>query len=216
MSAQARVTLARAVYSSAEIVLLDDVLAALDVHTSRWIVDKCFQGDLLRDRTVILVVSDYDGSTFLKANNCPLQTHNVAMVSPLASYVISIGKNGRIAHRGTVDEVIGKDKQMQAEMKKSDEMNKKEEEASTTELVEEKKGSKSDGKLVVAEEIAEGHVSWSALKLYLFNLGGVFFWFSFTFAITFTDFTNVFQMWFLGYWARQYNLHDPSEISVPL
>ena len=179
-------------------------------------MDKCFQGDLLRDRTVILVVSDYDDPNFLKTDNHPLQTHNVAMVSPLASYVISIGKNGRIAHRGTVDEVIGKDKQMQAEMKKSDEMNKKEEEASTAEPVEEKKGSKSDGKLVVAEEIAEGHVSWSALKLYLFNLGGVFFWFSFIIAITFTDFTNVFQMWFLGYWARQYNLHDPSDISVPL
>ena len=32
------------------------VLAALDVHTSRWIVEKCFKGDLLRGRTVILVV----------------------------------------------------------------------------------------------------------------------------------------------------------------
>ena len=57
-SNKARVTLARAVYSLAEIVLLDDVLAALDVHTSRWIVEKCFQGDLLKGRTVILVVSN--------------------------------------------------------------------------------------------------------------------------------------------------------------
>ena len=54
---KARITLARAVYSKAEILLLDDVLAALDVHTARWIVDKCFKGDLLRGRTVVLVVS---------------------------------------------------------------------------------------------------------------------------------------------------------------
>ena len=73
-------TLARAIYSSAQILLLDDVgdnnicifefanvmlqvLAALDVHTSRLIVDECFKGDLVRGRTVILVVriSHYAG-----------------------------------------------------------------------------------------------------------------------------------------------------------
>lgn len=136
------------------------------------------------------------------------------MVSPLASYVVSIGKNGRIANRGSVAEVLGKDKEMQAEMKKSDEMNKKEEEAPPV-ATEDKKPAKGDGKLVMAEEIAEGHVSWPALKLYLFNLGGVFFWFSFIFAIAFTDFANVFEIWFLGFWARQYTLHDPTKVSVP-
>ena len=54
---QARITLARAIYSTAEILLLDDVLSALDVHTSQWIVRECFRGDLVRGRTIILVVS---------------------------------------------------------------------------------------------------------------------------------------------------------------
>jgi len=54
---KARVTLARAIYSRAQILILDDVLAALDVHTARWVVDKCLQGDLVRGRTVLLVVS---------------------------------------------------------------------------------------------------------------------------------------------------------------
>jgi ABC-type multidrug transport system fused ATPase/permease subunit len=54
---KARITLARAVYSAAEILLLDDVLAALDVHTAKWIVNKCFRGDLIKGRTVLLVVS---------------------------------------------------------------------------------------------------------------------------------------------------------------
>jgi ABC-type methionine transport system ATPase subunit len=73
---KARVTLARAVYSPAQILILDDVsaysaafsvapsvdmilikvLAALDVHTARWIVEECFKGDLIRGRTVLLVV----------------------------------------------------------------------------------------------------------------------------------------------------------------
>ena len=53
---KARITLARAIYSSAEVVLLDDVLSALDVHTSKWIVEKCFRGDLVKGRTIILVV----------------------------------------------------------------------------------------------------------------------------------------------------------------
>ena len=55
---KARVTLARAIYSPAQILILDDVLAALDVHTARWVVDKCLQGDLVRGRTVLLVVSN--------------------------------------------------------------------------------------------------------------------------------------------------------------
>lgn len=54
---KARVTLARAIYSQAQILILDDVLAALDVHTARWVADKCLQGDLVRGRTVLLVVS---------------------------------------------------------------------------------------------------------------------------------------------------------------
>ncbi|TFK34747.1 hypothetical protein BDQ12DRAFT_737985, partial [Crucibulum laeve] len=51
---KARVTLARAIYSPAEIILLDDVLAALDVHTSKQIVEDCFKGDLIKGRTIIM------------------------------------------------------------------------------------------------------------------------------------------------------------------
>ena len=54
---KARITLARAIYSTADVLLLDDVLAALDVHTAKWIVGRCFKGELVRGRTVLLVVS---------------------------------------------------------------------------------------------------------------------------------------------------------------
>ena len=38
-------------------VILIKVLASLDVHTARWIVEECFKGDLISGRTVLLVVS---------------------------------------------------------------------------------------------------------------------------------------------------------------
>ncbi|KAG8681627.1 hypothetical protein FRC09_017351, partial [Ceratobasidium sp. 395] len=65
---KARVSLARAIYSRAQIILLDDVLSALDVHTCRWIVDRCFRGDLVVGRTVLIV------------------THHVAMVGEVADF----------------------------------------------------------------------------------------------------------------------------------
>src|SRR6266702_8141219 len=37
--------------------IVTKVLAALDVHTARWIIEKSFKGDLIRERTVLLVVS---------------------------------------------------------------------------------------------------------------------------------------------------------------
>ncbi|KAE9403973.1 P-loop containing nucleoside triphosphate hydrolase protein [Gymnopus androsaceus JB14] len=46
---KARVTLARAgVFIRSAFVLLDDPLSALDVHTAKWIVDKCLKGPLMK------------------------------------------------------------------------------------------------------------------------------------------------------------------------
>ncbi|KAL9629162.1 MAG: hypothetical protein Q9164_006996, partial [Protoblastenia rupestris] len=52
---RARVALARAVYSRANILLLDDPLSALDHQTAETIVRKCFRGPLMEGRTVIMV-----------------------------------------------------------------------------------------------------------------------------------------------------------------
>lgn len=83
----------------------------------------------------------------------------------------------------------------------------------------EDKIAKGDGKLTVAEEIQEGHVSWKALKLFFVGLGGnhpLLFWIIFLFGMFLTDFINTIQTWWLGYWARQYDIHNASEVAVPL
>ncbi|KAF2180532.1 P-loop containing nucleoside triphosphate hydrolase protein [Zopfia rhizophila CBS 207.26] len=52
---KARVALARAVYSKAKIIFLDDPLSALDHQTAENIVRKLLAGPLLQDRTTVLV-----------------------------------------------------------------------------------------------------------------------------------------------------------------
>ncbi|KAL4069345.1 P-loop containing nucleoside triphosphate hydrolase protein [Scleroderma citrinum] len=194
---KARVTLARAVYSAAEILLLDDVLAALDVHTSKWIVNKCFGGDLIKGRTVILV------------------THNVAMASSVAQYVVSLTSNGRVASQGTVSEAIANDAKLGVKIVDEQEALQRQEDIACNAVEVPKK--EGDGKLVMAEEILEGQVSWTAMKLYLASVGGghtALFWFAFLFLIAMTEVITVLQTWFLGYWSSQYDNRPASKVDV--
>ncbi|KAK4621385.1 ABC transporter 7 [Fulvia fulva] len=50
-----RISLARALYCDARHILLDDVLSAVDSHTAKWIFDKALMGPLMYNRTCILV-----------------------------------------------------------------------------------------------------------------------------------------------------------------
>lgn len=194
---KARITLARAVYSKAQILLLDDVFAALDVHTSVWIVDRCLRGHLLKGRTVILV------------------THNIALTSPLADFIVTMG-NGSIVSQGTdVSSAISKNTKLalEAEVKEvSDD--------SVREPVDEKPSTPandaSKGKLIVSEEIHEGHVTWKAMKLFFASLGGqhvILFFLIYSSGLLFTELGTMSQTYFLGYWGSQYNERVPSEIN---
>ncbi|KZV64704.1 hypothetical protein PENSPDRAFT_656364 [Peniophora sp. CONT] len=187
---KARITLARAIYSFAEVLLLDDVLAALDVHTAKWIVEKCFKGELVRGRTVILV------------------THNVALAGPISDYVVAFHSDGAIAARGSYSEVLSKDKELAQEAKKEEKvLEKAEAEVDADDDDLETVVAKSDGKLVVEEEIAEGHVSFKALNIFFSALGGnhgTFFWVVFLGCVTLSDvFVNVQTFW-MGRWADAY------------
>ena len=78
-----------------------------------------------------------------------------------------------------------------------------------------KMASPTDGKLVIAEEIAKGRVTWKSMKLYFSGLGGDYplIFFSILISVIFlTDWVNTFQVWFLGYWGSQYENHIPSEV----
>ncbi|KAJ4481119.1 P-loop containing nucleoside triphosphate hydrolase protein [Lentinula aciculospora] len=178
---KARLTLARAVYSSASILLLDDVLAALDVHTSKWVVEKCLAGNLLKDRTVIIV------------------THNVRLVEPLASSVITM-KDGQVYETRTCSPVLSED------LHESLRQDAVEEHVPNDRFKDERKP---DGKLVVPEEIQEGHISGNSIKLYTSATGGKYAALYFPALLVmmfFTQTMGVVQTWFLGYWSSQYEM----------
>ncbi|KAJ6556823.1 hypothetical protein DFH09DRAFT_1248351 [Mycena vulgaris] len=192
---KARLTLARAVYSKASILLLDDVLAALDVHTAQWIVEKCFGGDLVKNRTIILV------------------THNVALALPIAHFVVTFGPDGRVESQGSISEIV-KRGPLAAQIREDHKIPDKTQEEIDTEAPAAKPA---DGKLIVAEEIEVGHVSADAVKMYLFALGGQHPFLFFTFFSGGIFFQQVFvalRTWMLGYWAKQYDYMPAEEVNV--
>lgn len=84
------------------------------------------------------------------------------MSMPIAQYVVSLGIDGRIASQGSVSETLANDDEMRKEAMESELAEKKADEVEATEGKEEKKGNDGAGKLVMAEEIAEGHVSFKS------------------------------------------------------
>ncbi|KAJ7185322.1 multidrug resistance-associated ABC transporter [Mycena filopes] len=194
---KARLTLARAVYSNATILLFDDILAALDVHTAQWIVEKCLGGDLIKNRTVILV------------------THNIALTHRIAHSIATLGSDGRVRSQVSghqvqqvVDKIQSDVDEIQIDVGMVDPVPPVPDTAKPAE-----------GKLIVAEEIPVGHVSSSALNMYFLAMGGkypsIFFTLFFAGLILNQTFVAL-RTWMLGYWARQYDVLPADQVDVVL
>lgn len=81
-----RLTLARAIYSRAEILIMDDIFSAVDAHVGRQIFENCIAGPICKGRTRILV------------------THHVALVEPLTKYLVELGE-GTVMHHGLTSDL---------------------------------------------------------------------------------------------------------------
>ena len=89
-----------------------------------------------------------------------LQTHNVAMVSPIADFVVDVGSDGRILSQGSLENALAHDSKLLKEVEQETEELQKAEQEIDGEKAEDANASSSAGKLVVAEEVAVGHVGW--------------------------------------------------------
>ncbi|KAF5392518.1 hypothetical protein D9757_002192 [Collybiopsis confluens] len=193
---KARITLARAVYSPAEILLLDDVLSALDVHTAKWIVSKCFKGHLMKDRTVLLV------------------THNVAFLSGVTDFVVSIGPAGFVEGVESVKKAMTNDTLFR-NLKDEENTGKNAEEIADTAA--DSDNTASARNLVLKEEKEEGHVNWGGIKMYFDGLAGhhrFLFHSCFLLTMVLSNASIVAQTGYLSHWASQYDHISASQVPV--
>ncbi|KAF5389262.1 hypothetical protein D9757_003539 [Collybiopsis confluens] len=203
---KARLTLARAVYSQAEILLLDDILAALEyaphfrrgtmisnsreyhsVHTSKWIVQECLSGDLVKGRTVVIV------------------SHNIALLAPLAHTLVQL-RDGTATSINNVDAYLEHHSEAPSEAVAA---------SRRSEPLEQKDDGSYGGKLILSEEVHQGGVvGWpAAVRHQLGWEASLLFFASFFACLVISHFTGVVQSWYLGYWASKYEDHTPSEVS---
>ncbi|EEB89502.1 hypothetical protein MPER_12389, partial [Moniliophthora perniciosa FA553] len=189
---KARISLARAVYSQAKCILLDDPLAAVDMHTAQHLVEKCFSGELMHGRTVLLV------------------THHISLVLPISSYLVELS-HGSVIKQGPIESFS--ENELQKVIETEDEPFVMEDKATTSEPLDNemdiakettlRSRSNVDGKLIEEEARAEGRVSMTTYLTYIRAAG------SWSWILTFALMLlirgiNIGNQFFLAAWGEAY------------
>ncbi|KAG9032385.1 hypothetical protein FRB95_001506 [Tulasnella sp. JGI-2019a] len=201
---RARVALARAVYSRATVVLLDDPLAAVDMHTARHLLQSCFLGPIMKDRTIILV------------------THHVSLCLPAAAYILEMG-GGTVLRQGTVQDlqdqgqlgqVIAEEDHTESfEVEEESEIPVNEADNATEQQGSSHADPKPIGKLIEAEHRAEGRVTLATYLTYIRACGWLP-WTLIVFLILAGRGIQVGNQFFLARWAQAYS--SPANSSTTL
>ncbi|KAJ7575966.1 P-loop containing nucleoside triphosphate hydrolase protein [Mycena floridula] len=185
---KARVSLARAVYSRASILLLDDVLSGVDAHTARHLYYRCLKGELMLGRTVLLV------------------SHHVQLCLPGATYVVALD-TGRVAFSGTPDAFKGS-KVMRSLVAQTSPEPGNQEEAPTPGEVPELNPSKSwetrKPKPILEEKRSIGRIERDVWRTYLTALGSIWYWLGFSLLMGLAGLAPVVENGWLRIWSGSY------------
>ncbi|KAJ7638358.1 multidrug resistance-associated ABC transporter [Roridomyces roridus] len=191
---RARVSLARAIYSRASILLLDDVLSAVDAHTAHHLYHSCLKGELVKGRTVILV------------------SHHVQLCASGANYIVALN-NGHVQFAGTRGEfqasqvlktlvqstVTGVQNDKEQEVSKIPDQN--------TLKMEDKKQVK---KIIEQEFRAVGRVSRKVWTTYVKACGGGGYWLAYSLIFIIAALSSVVENGWLSYWSGGKGSEDPT------
>ncbi|KAF9644674.1 pleiotropic drug resistance ABC transporter [Thelephora ganbajun] len=210
---RARIALARALYSHASCILLDDPLAAVDMHTAQHLV-AALSGPLGRDRTIILV------------------THHISLCLPISSFLVELFQ-GSVRRFGFVDE-LRKNGYLKEVIEREDlvpeayqpvhefpTVSSKQkftpesepdvfagtppEREATSPILNQEQSRK--GKLIEAEKRAEGRVSYRTYWTYV-RAAGVWTWMVTVFLMIFIRLATVVNQVFIAAWSEAYGPED--------
>ncbi|KAH6853494.1 P-loop containing nucleoside triphosphate hydrolase protein [Chaetomium sp. MPI-CAGE-AT-0009] len=203
-----RVTLARAIYSRAGILVLDDIFSAVDAHVGRHIFEQCLNGELAAGRTRILV------------------THHVSLCEPKTKFLMELG-DGRVLHSGLLSELreegtlqkIKSNGQTAGEENEAEELatavnsdyssvEEPEQDGAGANTLKKVPSKVPEARKFVEEETREqGAVKGHIYSTYLKDSGGFFFW---AFAVCIFMSVQAFTLgrsWWLKIWTSTYEEH---------
>ncbi|KAG0215811.1 hypothetical protein BGX28_008121 [Mortierella sp. GBA30] len=214
-----RIALARAIYSRAGHILLDDCLSAVDAHTAKWLFAKCLMGPLMQGRTRILVTHAVS-LTLRGAAHVVVLKNGVVVASGTSSQVFESGVLGDDVTNeeqvfddhpmddhtvATIEEVEDENGSnagvgsstvtLTAAGKKSKNANGDDSSTDSTDPIKEKK------KLIENEGKVDGSLSWSVYKLYFGSMGGIPFWIFLMGAFIFMQIFQVSSDAWIRFWA---------------
>ncbi|KAK6397419.1 hypothetical protein LTR65_006394 [Meristemomyces frigidus] len=152
-----RLTLARALYSRAGILVLDDIFSAVDSHVGRHLLEQAILGPLGGGRTIILV------------------THHIGLVERHAAYLVTLHSDGTAtALRKSVDKVDVLSSLRDSRPKHSEGPSR--DGPIQDGMLNEDSPTVKPRKFVEDETRVEGRVKWAVYSTYLSASGGLRYW----------------------------------------
>lgn len=197
---KARVALARAVYSRAKNVLMDDVLSAVDAHTAKHLYEQCLMGPLMKRRTRILVTHHVR----LCLKGCGLLVH---ITGGRASHV---GSPAELRESGLLAQIIEEEDQ-QAEQEVVEEQ--AQEQAKPLVADQDEDEETAARTLIEEEGRASGAVKFRLYKVYFGMVGKTFFWIIMCMIVFGSRAIEIGESWWVKTWAEAYDRYPIDDVS---
>lgn len=198
---KARINLARCLYSRAKTVYMDDILSAVDAHTSHFLVRECLGGPLFKGRTLVLV------------------THHVGLCLPVFDYLVTL-RDGTVNEARPVKEAKPEDFEDDALSSQSEEENVSDTKGETIEEAietidnptfhsnEEEEPTHKSRVVYATESTGTGRLDKSHYLFVLGNVGGSSYWVVLAFVYILTRAMDIVR----SIWLRQWSSDpDPSD-----